>query len=229
MCDGGGGGRGGSRGDEAGLREQAGAGRQGRQLVGGDWGAPRGRWAARPTVSTAQSGSCRKACRAASRCAGLAPARLACRTPLAASASPTSLSRRPQEEKTTALAVGSAARMAASSASRADTWESVARSGGGTQHQRKAHAEKELPRPGGVHAASPPRALPDTGADRPQPCCTGPPPWRHSRHWRLRLPPAAPHSAAPPPRTQHQTGRPRSGLRGGGVRGGGWGWGGGRA
>lgn len=63
-----------------------------------------GGWYARVvglTVSTAQSGSCRNACSAASRCAGLAPARLACRTPLAASASPTNFSRRPQEEKTT--------------------------------------------------------------------------------------------------------------------------------
>lgn len=43
---------------------------------------------ARPTVSTVQSGLWMKSCRAASRCAALAPASVAKRTPLASRASP---------------------------------------------------------------------------------------------------------------------------------------------
>ena len=65
------------------------------------------------TVSTVQRGSCMKLFRAARRCTGEAPASVACCTPLASRAPPTSFSKRPQELNTTALAAGSAARMTA--------------------------------------------------------------------------------------------------------------------
>lgn len=140
-------------------------------------------------------------------------------------ASPTSFRRRPQLEKTTALAPGSAARIAASSDSSADTWAQM-------QCRREgrigvAIQSKRGPVPSSHPHPSQPRCFP-TGNDTPPQGCTAhttprlhnlkTAPWHQSRRWRRRPRCAPPHSGAPPPRSPHQTGPALAALQAGGVR-----------